>query len=94
VWEILFVVDNDPRYLAWLRANPDGFVVNAYQEPTVSYLVLHRASCHTITGSPARGSTWTEGDFSKTCCADRSALVSWMRRQTGCDPPSCGICQP
>jgi hypothetical protein len=94
VWEIVFILDDDARYVAWLTANPDSFVVNAAREPAGSYLVLHRATCHTITGTPTRGSTWTGGDYSKTCCADRSALVSWMKRRTGWEPTGCGACQP
>jgi len=48
--------DDDSGYLKWLTAHPDGFVLNAARNPTPAYLVLHRASCDTINGTPTLGS--------------------------------------
>lgn len=90
--EVQVYVDDDDGYLAWLAANQYGWVVNAYRVPDSRYLILHRATCHTITGTPARGSTWTEGDFSKICCDDQTALKDWCRRHG--DPTPCGVCHP
>ena len=43
------VFDNsDTDYQAWLSANPTGFVLNARRSLVPSYMVLHRASCPSI----------------------------------------------
>ena len=58
-------LDDEGGYLEWLPRHPDGFVTNAARRPRADYLILHRASCHTISGTPARGSRWTTGDFTR-----------------------------
>ncbi len=82
--------DDDPGYLRWLAAHPHDFVINTTRPSRGDYLTLHRASCSTITGSPARGSTWTEGDFLKAC-GTRAELEVWARGQAG-EALSCGLC--
>lgn len=53
--------DDDQGYLDWLERHPAGFVVNTFRIPNPSYVILHvtdrccRATCGTITGTPARG---------------------------------------
>jgi hypothetical protein len=94
MWEIVTFIDDDTGYLAWIAAHPDGYVVNTHRTRTQSYLILHRSRCHTISGRPARGATWTEGNYSKVCCADRTALVDWLERSVGVAPQPCGTCAP
>ena len=84
-------VDNDTGYLQWLAAHPDGFVMNAARNPTPAYLVLHRTSCHTISGIPARGSRWTTGDYIKIC-GRRRELEEFARRNVGGEASTCGLC--
>ena len=31
-------IDDDRGYRLWLRAHPDGYVLNSYRHPTQSYL--------------------------------------------------------
>jgi hypothetical protein len=38
----LLFCDDDTGYLAWVAAEPDGFVLNHEVHPRPSYLVLHR----------------------------------------------------
>ena len=52
-------IDDDDGYKYWVRANRDGFVVNCERSLNPNNLVLHRASCRSITGTPTRGETWT-----------------------------------
>ncbi len=94
MWEIVTFIDDDTGYLAWITAHPDGYVVNTHRTRTQSYLILHRSQCHTISGRPARGTTWTEGAYSKVCSGDRSALVGWLERSLGIAPQPCGTCAP
>jgi hypothetical protein len=57
--------DDDTGYLTWVESHQHGFVVNSYRRPDPRYLILHRATCGTITGRPARRERWTTGDFIK-----------------------------
>ncbi len=85
-------VDDDTGYLRWTQRHPSGFVVNADRQPRPGYLVLHRATCPTITGTPARGSAWTK-DYIKVCAVDGSPLERWAKRLGG-SLRSCGRCRP
>jgi hypothetical protein len=66
--------DDDAGYLAWIDGHQHGFVVNTFRKPDPSYLMLHRASCGTIRGKPARGERWTAGGFIKACAETRADL--------------------
>ncbi len=83
-------VDDDEGYLAWLVANPSGFVVNTPRQPVSSYVFLHRSTCHTISGSPARGAHWTI-DYIKLC-GSRSDLERWALDEVGGPTHPCGTC--
>lgn len=82
-------VDDDPGYLDWVARHPDGFVLNTGRTPAPSYLMLHRARCGTITGRPARGTTFT-GDYTKVC-GSRDELETFAQQQGGLPQP-CGTC--
>lgn len=82
-------VDDDRGYLDWLDHHPDGFVINTGRSPSAAYLMLHRAGCGTITGKPARGSTFT-GDYAKVC-GERNELEEFARHLGGHAQP-CGLC--
>lgn len=78
-------IDDDPGYLAWLRDHPTGFVINSTRHPTASYLVLHRAECWTINGTPSRGVSWTT-DLRKVCADSKGDLAAWARSEVGGEP--------
>ena len=72
--------DNDTAYQEWLRANPDGYVVNTTRSRTPSYMVLHRATCKSIgeyTAMAERGG-FTERDYIKVCSLDSDDLRNWV----------------
>jgi hypothetical protein len=83
-------IDDDPGYLAWLSAHPTSFVLNTYRTPTPAYLVLHRATCHTISELPMNGSTWTR-EYRKIC-GERAELESYARNDVGSDVHPCAHC--
>lgn len=83
--------DDDAGYLAWLAEHPDGFVLNVARPPRANYLILHRASCRTISGRPARGGPWT-GPYIKVCSEDKLEIAAWTGRHTGVAPSRCGVC--
>jgi hypothetical protein len=82
-------VDDDRGYFDWLDHHPDGFVINTGRTPSAAYLMLHRAGCGTITGEPARGSTFT-GEYTKVC-GERNELEEFARHLGG-HAQSCGLC--
>jgi hypothetical protein len=82
-------VDDDPGYLDWVARHPNGFVLNTGRTPAPSYLMLHHARCGTITGRPARGTTFT-GDYTKVC-GSRDELETFAQ-QLGGLPQPCGTC--
>ncbi|WP_309112724.1 hypothetical protein [Saccharothrix sp.] len=84
-------MDDDAGYERWLAGHPDLFVVNAERTPRPSYLVLHRATCRTIGGTPARGARWT-ADYIKVC-GSRVDLEAFAR-EVGGAARACGLCAP
>jgi hypothetical protein len=82
-------VDQDAAYLDWLAEHPDGFVINTGRKPSAAYLMLHRANCGTISGTPARGSTFT-GDYVKVC-GSQEELDAYAHELAGVAKP-CGLC--
>ena len=82
-------VDDDRGYLDWLDHHPDGFVINTGRTPSAAYLMLHGASCGSITGDPARGTTFT-GEYAKVC-GERNELEEFARDLSGHAQP-CGLC--
>jgi hypothetical protein len=83
-------LDDDSGYLSWIDRNPDGFVLNTYSTPTSNYLMLHRSSCRTITGTPTAGSHWTV-DYRKFC-GNRSDLEQWALEHLGTAVQPCKLC--
>ena len=72
-------VDADDQYLDWLADHPAGFVLNCGRKPTASYLILHRATCPRISGTPSNGEFWTR-DPVKVCADTEAGLVEWASR--------------
>lgn len=85
--------DDDAGYVAWVASHPSGFVVNANRLPNASYVVLHRATCRTISGDPTKGRSWTSA-YLKACSEDRHVIDRWVRTKTGTVPSTCGTCLP
>ncbi|MBI3675184.1 MAG: hypothetical protein HY243_01020 [Proteobacteria bacterium] len=85
-------VHDDAAYLRWLEANPEGYVINSFVQPTSNYLILHRASCRHI-NTPNR-TNWTTTGFIKTCSSDVSALEAWTASVAGGSPSPCEACKP
>ena len=86
--------DDDTGYLAWVESHQHGFVVNTFRKPDPRYLMLHRATCGTITGRPARGQRWTTGDYLKACSETRPALDQWPHQTAGGELTPCRLCRP
>jgi hypothetical protein len=85
--------DDDRSYLTWIAQHPAGFVLNTGNPPTPSYLILHRATCTTISVGPPRGETWTM-NMRKFCADHKSELKGYARVELGGEPSACGACHP
>ena len=85
--------DDDRAYLEWVARNPRGFVINIQRSLNSSDARLHRAACHTVTGTPPRGRTWT-GSYVKVCSPDLGTLDDWATGRMGAPIRRCGTCQP
>ncbi|MFD5827306.1 hypothetical protein [Lentzea sp. NPDC060358] len=82
--------NDDAGYQRWLAAHPDLYVLNTERTPRPSYLVLHRATCRTITGTPARGRQWT-AEYLKVC-GSRAELETFALNEVGGAAQACGLC--
>jgi len=94
-------VDDDTSYLRWLAGHRNGYILNCGRTPRPNYLMLHRASCHTISGTPARLGTWNgmghnvwTGAYMKACASGRTELEQWALRKTGGRVRPCNFCRP
>lgn len=86
--------DDDTAYVEWLEANPHGFVLNSYRRPNSDYLILHRATCKSVSRTAEPPVRWTSGGYIKVCAKDVSEVEAWCRRETGANPQLCGMCRP
>jgi len=68
--------DNDDEYRHWLSTNANGFVVNMWRNLSPRYMVLHRASCHTISEPTHENEPggFTERQYSKVAARDVESL--------------------
>ena len=82
--------DDEAGYLRWLDANPGKFVLNTYRNPRPSYLRLHRATCRSITGTPANGSSWTKTYVKR--CGTQAELENYATRDVGGEVQNCPTC--
>ena len=90
---------DDKAYRAWINRHPNGFVINTPRGRSKNYMVLHRASCYTI--SPARTNVteggYTERAYVKVCADDVRSLRIWVRqygREDGSFSSECQLCRP
>ncbi len=87
-------IDDDSGYLDWIERNPDGYVVNTFRNPKPGYLVLHRASCRTISKKSSSNTTWTEGGYMKVCASSYDELNRWAQDDVGGKLSDCSFCKP
>lgn len=88
---------NDGTYQDWLEENSGGFVVNVRRNLSPTYMVLHRASCPTISkyGRMSKQGGFTERSFIKVCAPDTDTLRDWVRRHGRVDgtfSKECSLC--
>ena len=84
-------VDAEDAYLAWIRTQADGYVLNAGRTDARSTpVVIHRARCAFISGAYTN---YTTRDYIKICSTDRSELEHWSgARRSASDFRECIHC--
>jgi hypothetical protein len=86
-------VDDEDGYLTWLSIHSTGYVLNCERNPRATYLVVHRATCATISGQPARGRNWNWTAAYQNVCSDSLPELSDLARPVG-SLSACGLCHP
>ena len=88
------VFRNDDRgYLAWLRSNPQGFVLNRQKGKTDRVLVLHRARCRQLALPTDSPYAYTGAHFIKVCATSEAPLAEHAQQQGG-PLKRCRVCNP
>jgi hypothetical protein len=90
---------DDHAYLTWLNHHADGFVINTPRSRDVNYMVLHCATCFSISTYTrmARPGGFTERQYIKICGTTIESLRAWVRthgRQDGSFSSECQNCRP
>jgi hypothetical protein len=90
---------SDADYFKWLAAHPKGFVLNTTREKNPKYLVLHRATCRTISkySGKQKPGGFTERDYIKICADKEKSLLEWVHSNYGPKVEfsiKCGHCKP
>ena len=84
----IFQPPDDAAYLAWLDANPDGYVINT--EPGGrGYARLHRATCDTIRTRPP----FIGPFYIKLCSTSVEEFDEWAFQLRGAPAQRCGAYQ-
>lgn len=89
--------NDEDGYLEWLAAHPNGYVLNVRRNPNPSYVVLHRASCSSISSSSRPDGAYTSRAYRKVCVTDMGQLknaASAEGRKDGSFSKRCGLCRP
>lgn len=84
----------DVEYVRWLETHPQGYVLNTSRSPRPDYLILHRASCKSVSRAAEPPVRWTTGDYIKVCAGNPAEIEHWCRQERGASPQPCGQCHP
>jgi hypothetical protein len=89
--------NDEEGYLSWLKSHSSGFVVNVRREPDPDYVVLHRASCGSISSAKMLPGAYTSRSFRKWCSSELVDLKSAAKlegRKDGTFSKHCQLCKP
>jgi len=89
--------NDDAAYLAWVDTNPDGYVLNVSKKTDCPNLILHRASCASISQKTKTPGMYTARDFRKWCAMTIEELRIAAKFEGSPDRSfsnRCGMCRP
>ena len=81
---VIFQPRNDDAFIAWLDANPNGYVINTERSGR-GYVMLHRATCNFIRKWPP----FIGPSYVKYCSTSVDQLEDWAVQRTGGPAPRC-----
>jgi 5-methylcytosine-specific restriction protein A len=86
----------DSPFLKWMKANPDGYVLNTSGGKGSHYLMLHRSGCHHISGYTSMQSegAFTTNGYVKVCANSLSDIQRWIsaNREASASFKPCATC--
>lgn len=82
--------NDENSYLRWIEENPNGYIVNSWNPPTKSYLIIHKATCGSI--SSTKIGNYTAPDMMKTCSLNLDELEKWAKEKVGGKLNPCKKC--
>jgi hypothetical protein len=88
---------DDLSYLAWTSTHPAGFVLNVRRSADPNYVVLHRATCKSISTDVQALGAFTARSFRKICAgsiAELQLAAELEGRIDGTFSKRCGHCRP
>jgi hypothetical protein len=85
--------DDDEGYRAWLAEHPGGFVLNCHRKPTANHLVIHRATCRSLSGAQVQGRHSTD-EYIKVCAETVRNIDRWTNACVGSPGRTCDHCEP
>jgi hypothetical protein len=91
------IENDDQAYFAWLAANQNGYVLNVRSTSDPQYVVLHRASCASISNPKLSDGAYAGRSYRKWCGNSIAELRQAAKREgrgDGSFSKECGLCQP
>ena len=88
-------IDDDEGYHEWVAANPEGLVLNLRRLPDPNYVILHRATCRTISKARPLGA-YTARGYRKVVSREETELAALAGREGRPDcsfSSRCGLCK-
>lgn len=86
----LFDTD-EAGYLAWIQANPTGYVANVDRARIFAQYPMVHAATHKLMSSPKIGG-FTTGAYVKLCSTDLEALQRYSESEYGRPLTCCAVC--
>lgn len=89
--------NDENGYFAWLIAHPTGYVLNVRKDADPDYVVLHHASCGSISSRKMADGAYTCRNYRKWCADNLSDLQTAAKREgrhDGSFSKRCGMCKP
>ena len=73
-------VHDDPRFLAWLKQHPNGYVLNTNLKPSREYMKLHSALCSEWKREYNSDEPFTGQGYSKVVAKSVRELQQWVMK--------------
>ena len=88
---------DDRGYTGWVKAHPDALVLNLRQRADPDYVVLHRATCRTISAAGRGTGAYTRRAYRKVGGVSVEELRAVARQEGRIDgsfSKCCALCDP